>query len=372
MKAKAISLAAVAMLLFVGCTQEQSQFVLEDLTGTCKVQGRVTYDVGYAEVNGTVISKNVVPKEGVQMILSVPFSDYASGEGYKQYFATTDADGRYFFDIPVGTKALGSAKVEAIAFNAAKGFFVDGKVVLVSEAMFDQGIAPKAVALENAKILVKDFDITSTAKLDENKLTGEKKFTIDGVLKIDACRWKGADVSDGVERKPKAAPAGSKVKIELSHKTDPKAATLTYTVAVGENGAYSLAAPFFDAWSYNDVQVEATAVAFYAGAESEVKFANLHNSSEDLSNKLSQTLTGIYEEATTSDDVAIGELIVELGMHMSEMTMLFTPDAQLIKGFTQLNYKDADDNKYYYTTFVPIACQTNWSKNNTVGEHNMW
>lgn len=364
--------AMLAVLALVGCDKKQSELNLDAMQGVAKVTGRVTYDAGYAEVNGTIVSKNVVPREGVQMILSVPFNDYCSGDGNKQFFATTDADGRYVFEIPVGAKALANAKVEAIAFEAPKGFLVDGKVALVSKAMFDQGIAPKNVVLENAKILVKDFDITSTAKLDENKLTGEKKFTIDGVLKIDACKWIGEEVSKGVEQKAKAAPAGTLVKIELSHKTNTDAATLTYTVKVGEGGVYSLAAPFFDAWSFNDVTVEATAVAFYAGAESEVKFANLHTSDEDATIKLSQSLTGIYEEAKTNDDVTIGELIVELGMHMSEMIMKFTPDAQTIKGYTLVKYKDSDDNKFTYKTHVPSVCQTNWGNNNNAGEHNMW
>ncbi len=108
---KKFLLAALAVLVLVGCRHEQSELNFAQIKGKASVTGRVFYEATSAST-GKFDSK-LVPAAGVDVVLEVANAAYTAGaEGNKKYVATTDSAGNYLIEgIPVGQRDIEPSNV---------------------------------------------------------------------------------------------------------------------------------------------------------------------------------------------------------------------------------------------------------------------
>lgn len=156
-------MALASLFMFASCSQEQSQVNEEVMCGSFTVKGTVKYLTGFEVVKSALEQKDAIAKSGAQVLLSVDYSEYdANAQGVKQFFATTDANGKYSFEIPVGLKPL-AATLEVIAFEGEYSDWdtEDGEYVIITKkAIYNANNGPIAIGIENGKLEVIDFEIS--------------------------------------------------------------------------------------------------------------------------------------------------------------------------------------------------------------------
>lgn len=341
--------AMLAVLALVGCKKEQSHLTLDGIAGVATVQGKVTYDMGTVDKGGVIVEKNVVAKEGATILLSVDYSDYGgTGTGKKQYTITTDAEGKYVFQVPVGVTPISAATVEVLPFNGSKGEMIDGQVVSIENALFDQVTylngKTKTVSLENQKVEVRDIEVSSTSTLDKTKIS-EKSFVVKGKVESQSETWNDKDKLSLGLKQTTAIVANRVVKITLSHtnSTDyPQ--TLSYTTQTNAEGIYSLSVKIFDAWEYEKVQVKVEVPAYYVAetADDDQKYKHLYYLSDATDVSKTQYLYGIFQKGETT--AAAGALAKETGVNVSNILLVFKPDQQPVYG---VNKNKKDDTTTY-------------------------
>ncbi len=332
--------AMLTVLALVGCKKEQSQFTLDGLAGVATVQGKVTYDMGTVDNSGVIVTSNVVPKEGATVLLSVSYSDYGgTGTGQKQYTVTTDVEGKYVFQVPVGVKPISSAKVEVLPFNGSKGDVIDGQVISIENALFDQleylDGKTEEVSLENQKVEVRNIKVSSNSTLDKTKI-GEKSFVVSGKVEAQSETWVDKDNLTYGLKTTTAVVANRTVKITLSH-TDAAdyPQTLSYTTQTNAEGVYSFSVKIFDAWEYEKVQVKVEVPAYYVAesANDDMKYKHLYylNDATDVSK--AQYLYGIFQKGEMS--ASVSALAKEIGVSVGNISLVFTPDEQPVYGINK-------------------------------------
>lgn len=332
--------AMLAVLALVGCKKEQSQFTLDGLAGVATVQGKVTYDMGTVDNSGVIVTSNVVAKEGATVLLSVSYSDYGgTGTGQKQYTVTTDAEGKYVFQVPVGVTPISSAKVEVLPFNGSKGDVIDGQVISIENALFDQleylDGKTEEVSLENQKVEVRNIKVSSNSTLDKTKI-GEKSFVVSGKVEAQSETWVDKDNLTYGLKTTTAVVANRTVKITLSH-TDAAdyPQTLSYTTQTNAEGVYSLSVKIFDAWEYEKVQVKVEVPAYYVAesANDDMKYKHLYYLSDATDVSKAQYLYGIFQKGEML--ATVSALAKEIGVSVGNISLVFTPDEQPVYGINK-------------------------------------
>lgn len=177
MKHRIFQLAILGLMagLVVSCNkEEQSEVNLDNLQGMASVTGKVMYNQGAANQNGAIISDYMVPAAGQTIIVRVPNSDYVSGSaGYQTYSDTTDSEGRYTVQVPVGTNTV-TATVSVIPFFAEKT--VEGhnnQLINITNALYNN-FTPQQVTLAEFDVQTADFEVTSSEmpELEYNQEVG--------------------------------------------------------------------------------------------------------------------------------------------------------------------------------------------------------
>lgn len=100
---KFATLLALAVVLLVGCTKEQSSLSMDDLKKSAKIMGQYTYDEGMDYVGGKY-ERLIKPAAGVTVEVTIPVGDVTGNDkdkGVVTYTTKTDKDGRYEMVIPM-------------------------------------------------------------------------------------------------------------------------------------------------------------------------------------------------------------------------------------------------------------------------------
>lgn len=175
-------LVAAAALMLVGCEKEQSEFTAKDLKNDALPQGTVVgtvkYDAGaYMDANGVIFEENFIAAAGQKVKIEVSNNDYVGGSaGNQTYIAEIGEDGKFSYNLPLGLNPT-NVTVSVIPFYAEKKVVLSGKIVSISDALYNVGVTQAAQALTNKDIKTYDFNVTSNATLNE---TRSQKVTVTG------------------------------------------------------------------------------------------------------------------------------------------------------------------------------------------------
>lgn len=347
MKKRHLFFALCATLAFASCEKEQSELNLDQLSGKATVSGTVYYDPG---VNPeTNMPDSYVPKANAQVMLSINYSQYnQAAVGKQQYIATTDAEGKYSFEIPVSTRAI-NATVEVLPFFD-KWTQPDGIGSTLDNCLFEsQQII--TVALENNKIFAgKDFFAARATTLPMNTFNKNRKVTINGDINLNSEEWT-IDITSKISRwdyyyssnysrkyQPKAF-AGIDIEIvveNVNHSSAPKYTYNTKTV-VGATNSYTFDVPIPDNWELSDTKV--TVMNFIcnvtSSSDTEKCYPDLYtikkeNGTDEYNDPIyvyearTQYLTGVWSTNTIS--AYLSRFDESMGKTMPTITLNFTPN----------------------------------------------
>lgn len=115
----------LAIVFFSQSCEEkiQTKFTLGSLTDSSHVTGELRYDIGGSlRDDGTVVlGENYLLAAGRVVVVRVPNSTYSPtniGAGFQEFSDTTEANGRYAIDVPVGGTQLTGITLIVKSFNA--------------------------------------------------------------------------------------------------------------------------------------------------------------------------------------------------------------------------------------------------------------
>ncbi len=127
-KFKMFAVIAVAAMAFMGCAKEESSLSIDDLPGRAKVKGTVYYSneqkyIKETEDTDPMLKDLYVPKAEVKVLAKIDNASLDAGaNGYTIFETTTDAEGRYEFEIPVPENGV-EIELEALPFEGTKNSF---------------------------------------------------------------------------------------------------------------------------------------------------------------------------------------------------------------------------------------------------------
>lgn len=178
-KFKMFAVVAVAAMALTGCAKEESSLSIDDLPGRAKVKGIVYYSneqkyVKETENTDPVVKDLYVPKAEVKVLAKIDNASLdARANGYTIFETTTDAEGRYEFEIPVPENGI-AIELEALPFEGMKntydGRFNNTPQFSEKEGVFKNGKARVTLSpngIENKDIKYR-FIQKSNTELEEN------------------------------------------------------------------------------------------------------------------------------------------------------------------------------------------------------------
>ncbi|MBR6458239.1 MAG: hypothetical protein IKS71_06545 [Bacteroidales bacterium] len=157
-------LAAACGMLF-SCTPEQSKLTVDTFSQKAQIVGKVTYDRGIKWNSGIIDSySDYQAASGVKVVARIPYSEIggSSAKGNYEIEATTDSQGKYTMDIPVGTSSL-TVTVSARPFYQKKSVLDnEGKEAFVNNALYNNSTS-KTVYVQNGDVQTVNISVTSSA-----------------------------------------------------------------------------------------------------------------------------------------------------------------------------------------------------------------
>lgn len=150
---------AVSALLFSSCAK-QSRLDIDSFKGSATVFGTAMYNAGDGFVSPS--GESVIPAAGKIVTVSVPYSEYMSGntEGYKTFSTTVAQDGSYRITVPVGNSPV-RATVSMQPFQTDKCVLVNGETVVIHDAVYNSNTV--SLTLEDQFIYEANLTATSDA-----------------------------------------------------------------------------------------------------------------------------------------------------------------------------------------------------------------
>lgn len=117
-----------AVVAFVGCSKEQSSFNVEDIPGSAKIEGTLTYDAGWRKISNSGSSysnfeeyvRDAADVRVTVKILNSQLSNRGASDGYTTYETKTNASGEFSVTVPALDKGT---RVEVVASPFYAGYY---------------------------------------------------------------------------------------------------------------------------------------------------------------------------------------------------------------------------------------------------------
>lgn len=117
-KIKLFVAATFVAMLATSCSEEQTSLTIEEIPGTAKVIGQVSYQTG-TEWNATtsIAEAKYAAAANKKVIVEIQNSEFKSGaQGVTVYETTTDSKGNYEIEVPI-SKASMNVTIKAETFT---------------------------------------------------------------------------------------------------------------------------------------------------------------------------------------------------------------------------------------------------------------
>lgn len=330
-------------LFLASCEKNESYLDLEKINGSATIQGVVTYNQG-ERLEGSSVVMFQQPLANAEVVVSVNYSEYEDGsEGIKKYTTTTDANGKFSIDIPVGLKTI-NAKVGVKSFMAEYYSYDlvigETKVNAIYEASREEEVSLTSNDLKWVAIQMNARqDNTSTDKSIKVSVAGKVSAYYEKAERNDD------DEVENIEVDTKAA---ENVQVIVRFKNASTNEELMYLVTTNTSGEYTVAANLFTRWNLNNVTCEVETKP-YTG-EFKHWYEMLDYETNEKTWK-SQTVNGLYKSESISSKISTDNTIQTL--KLQEITLVFEPaDNCSIKGIGNEVDNASEDYKIY--TFNPM------------------
>lgn len=338
MKTKFTLIALLMGLFLASCEKSESYLELDKVNGSATIQGVVTYNQGERLVSGQVVMFKQ-PLANAEVVVSVNYSEYQDGsEGVKKYTTTTDANGKYSVDVPVGLKTI-KASVGVKSFMAEYYSYDlvigETKVNALYEVAEPEEVELTANDLEWVAVeMTSEQDNTSIDKGIKVSVAGRVLATYEKTI-----RNKDDDEIEDIEPDTKAVEVDAIVKFINSTTNE----ELNYLVKTNASGEYSVTADLFTRWDLKDVTCKVETKPFLG------EFKHWYDINDyEASDRLwkSQTIKGLYRSSSTSSKVSTDNIIQTL--KLKEIVIGFEPEDNCsIKGIGNDIDDGGEDYKIY-------------------------
>ena len=338
MKTKFTLIALLMGLFLASCEKSESYLELDKVNGKATIQGVVTYNQGERK-DGDQVVMYKQPLANAEVVVSVNYSEYQErSEGVKKYTTTTDENGKYSIDIPVGLKTI-NASVSVKSFRAE--YYSFDLVLEETKVNALYSVAtPKEVALTANDLKWVAIDLTS--ELDNTSIEKGLKVSVAGTVYAQCekpIKSKDGEETIGSEYDTKAVEAQAIVKF-VNKKTEEE---LNYLVKTNASGEYSVAADLFTRWDVNDVVCEVETKPYLGDFK---HWFEINDKQEGEKGWKPQTIKGLYRSSSTSSDVSIDNTIQTL--KLNDIVIAFEPEDNCsIKGIGNNIDDGGDDYKIY-------------------------
>ena len=135
---KVAAMFASALVALSSCVKEQTGFSIDDIPGTAKVMGVITYNEGQTYKNGAFVDLKS-PAANLEIVVKVSNDGLSpnDAQGYTDYKVTTDAKGAYELVIPATENSMEvvvlAPSYQGIYKSLKSGFAFDGDEPVFSE-----------------------------------------------------------------------------------------------------------------------------------------------------------------------------------------------------------------------------------------------
>ncbi|MCM1531072.1 MAG: hypothetical protein NC048_05535 [Bacteroides sp.] len=228
----------MAGLLF-SCKPEQSELSIDSLPGTATVIGKVEYNPGVSQENGAVIYDKKLPAAGRTVLVKVNMSEFTNSsseenESFRTFQATTDAQGRYSVQVPVGFQPV-SARVTAVSFIGNKtAEDAEGNIITIENAVFNV-VDYERVTLEDQCIA--EANLLMVSETEQDDVVYNQKVNLKGsVFAAKEVRDNEEDMLD-IELSAYATNLIARVEITNGYEV---LSSLKYDISSNAKGEYSL------------------------------------------------------------------------------------------------------------------------------------
>lgn len=326
-------------LFLASCEKNESYLDLEKINGSATIQGVVTYNQG-ERLDGNSVVMFQQPLANAEVVVSVNYSEYQDkSEGIKKYTTTTDANGKFSIDIPVGLKTI-NAKVGVKSFMAEYYSYDlvigETKVNAIYEVSEEEEVSLTSNDL-------KWVAIQMDAKKDNTSTDKSIKVSVAGKVSTYYEKQVRSEIDDeveGVERETKAA---ENVQVIVKFNNNSTKEELMYLVTTNASGEYTVAANLFTRWDLKDVICEVETKPYTGDFKHYFEMLNYDDSERSWK---SQSIKGLYKSSSTSKQVSTDNTIQTL--KLQEIVINFEPEDNCsIKGIGNEIDNASEDYKIY-------------------------
>lgn len=151
--------AAAAALMLASCSEDQTEFNIDEVPGRAKIQGTIVYNEGTTIENGR-FTYNYKPLASAEVILEISNTYYnpnSYGQGMTVFTTKTDANGNYTFDVPAtNNSGTGTISIRPFAGTTTTVKNVDQKPQAVKEQVIFR--ASRSVIIQNRGLEIENFE----------------------------------------------------------------------------------------------------------------------------------------------------------------------------------------------------------------------
>lgn len=249
MKKVFYSCLTLALFALSACTSdEQTSLNFSDIQGKAIVKGNVTYRPGYVkDANGA--TSQTEHANGAVVTVEVQNSQYASGaQGSKTYSATTDENGNYAIEVPVGVKPI-EATVSVKDYNGTYSEYINNALLTITGVNYSTSDYQETVS--NGKTITKNLElsISDMPEVKNRSLTA----LLNGSVVIPAEKM---DYSNGQMNVTSTTTALKNAKVSFTFTNTADDRKIRYEMTTPANGQLGFAANLFDTWELNNTSVD--------------------------------------------------------------------------------------------------------------------
>ncbi len=238
--------AALSLLVFTSCSEDQSSFDIQDVPGRCLIEGVIKYNEGTTVENGH-FAHSYKPAANLEVTVTVDNSNYGDLRGESVFTTVTDSEGKYSIEIPAPRNTV-DATITTADFRGTRTYITDenNKIVTKTQDVIFRGMSSAYIHSEG--IVYANFECTSCSV--NSTITG-----LNELAKIEGSVGRGIEYVVPAEpiyndsynligyRDARRSYVFDKCRADLIVRVNYQNEIYTYNVTSGNDGSWTLQVP---------------------------------------------------------------------------------------------------------------------------------
>lgn len=357
---KSAMLIASALVVFSSCLKEQTALSIEDIPGTAKVMGTLTYNEGQAYEGGKFVELKKVAA-GVEVVVKVFNDDLTPADessddpnvsvtGYTDYSTITDENGAFEIEVPAVDNGV-KYKIFAPSFEGVKkelkaDCWKGGEPVFdEAEGVFVLDDQPGSMTLKPGSISVEKVAYSFKPFAQEKVLPTYVTLIVEAGIGVCVQETVTDNNSSQSYKRPSAAleyAKGIDVVVQVTYGEDYDGEVRYYGGTTGSDGTFELEIPATSEDMKADIQLQARE---FVGEED----FTYYTYNDDRTGTVSHDITGGLYTFVQFDTAGCGERNFEFFTPVASVTMQV---GSIVSG--------ADEDGLYFESYFDYGWSDKW------------